>query len=353
MLFQPLFDELLTPLPSVDHPAPVVIALIAEVVASEPAASTGSPSSAIVDQDAPSPSNSQATPKPQSSIIPNDVKDDNHDLDVAHMNNDPFFGIPILGVPSDQSSSTDIIHIIIEAMQEELNEFKSLEVWELVPRPDKVMVITLKWIYNVKLDELGESFASVVRLEAIRILLAFFAHMNMVVYQMDVKTEFLNGIHISQSPRGIFINQSKYALESLKKYGFESCDPVDTPMVEKSKLDEDKERKVVDPLHYRGIIGTPLCVIASRPDLQFYICMCARRRHFTTSPPSTTIIIIYMPPSSPPHPPTPQPSTPPPRHSHHLLVTTTAAPPWLPSSPRHINITIMNTTLSPPSLCHH
>ncbi|GJT65738.1 retrovirus-related pol polyprotein from transposon TNT 1-94 [Tanacetum coccineum] len=50
----------------------------------------------------------------------------------------------------------------------------------------------------------------------------------------------------------IFINQSKYALESLKKYGFDSCDPVDTPMVEKSKLVEDKEGKSVDPSHYRG-----------------------------------------------------------------------------------------------------
>ncbi|GJR55219.1 hypothetical protein Tco_1405740 [Tanacetum coccineum] len=59
---------------------------------------------------------------------------------------------------------------------------------------------------------------------------------------------------ISQNPRGIFINQSKYALESLKKYGFDSCDLVDTPMVEKSKLDEDKEGKAVDPSHYRGTI---------------------------------------------------------------------------------------------------
>nr|GFC86454.1 retrovirus-related Pol polyprotein from transposon TNT 1-94 [Tanacetum cinerariifolium] len=184
------------------------------------------------------------------------------------------------------------------------------------------MVITLKWIYKVTLDELGgilknkarlvtrgyrqeegidfeESFAPVARLEAIRIFLAYAAHKNMVVYQMDVKTAFLNGnlrekvcvsqpdgfvdsdnpnhvyklkkalyglkqaprawydmlssfllsqdfskgLQISQNPRGIFINQSKYALESLKKYGFESCDPVDTPMVEKSKLDEDKEGK--------------------------------------------------------------------------------------------------------------
>ncbi|GJS59400.1 retrovirus-related pol polyprotein from transposon TNT 1-94 [Tanacetum coccineum] len=235
----------------------------------------------------------------------------------------------------------------IEAMQEELHKFERLKVWELVPPPDKAFVITLKWIYKVKLDELGESFDLVARLEAIRIFLAFAAHMNMVVYQMDVKTVFLNGnlreevyvsqpdgfvdpdkpnyvyklkktiyglkqaprtwydmlssflisndfskgsvdptmfirregkelLLISQSPRGIFINQSKYALESLKKYGFESCDPVDTPMVEKSKLDEDKEGKAVDPSHYRGMIGTLLYLTASRPDLQFAICMCAR-----------------------------------------------------------------------------
>nr|GEZ12151.1 hypothetical protein [Tanacetum cinerariifolium] len=63
MLFQLLFDEVLTPPPSVNHPASEVIALIAEVVAPEPAASTGSPSSTIVDQDAPSPSNSQTIPE--------------------------------------------------------------------------------------------------------------------------------------------------------------------------------------------------------------------------------------------------------------------------------------------------
>nr|GFA67391.1 uncharacterized mitochondrial protein AtMg00810-like [Tanacetum cinerariifolium] len=75
------------------------------------------------------------------------------------------------------------------------------------------------------------------------------------------------------------INQSKYALESLKKYDFESCDPVDTPMVEKSKLDEDKEEKFVDPSHYRGMIGNLLYLTASIPDLQFAICMCARSKH--------------------------------------------------------------------------
>ncbi|GJV19298.1 retrovirus-related pol polyprotein from transposon TNT 1-94 [Tanacetum coccineum] len=72
------------------------------------------------------------------------------------------------------------------------------------------------------------------------------------------KISFFLGLQISQSPRGIFINQSKYALESLKKYSFDSCDPMDTPMVEKTKLDEYKEGKAVDPSHYHGMIGTLL-----------------------------------------------------------------------------------------------
>ncbi|GJR56066.1 retrovirus-related pol polyprotein from transposon TNT 1-94 [Tanacetum coccineum] len=96
------------------------------------------------------------------------------------------------------------------------------------------------------------------------------------------KISFFLGLQIFQNPRGIFINQSKYALESLKKYGFDSCDPVDTPMVEKSKLDEDKDGKAVDPSHYRGMIGTLLYLTASRPDLQFAICMCARYQALPT-----------------------------------------------------------------------
>ncbi|GJR29612.1 retrovirus-related pol polyprotein from transposon TNT 1-94, partial [Tanacetum coccineum] len=226
----------------------------------------------------------------ESTTIPLSAEEESHELEVTHMSNDPYFGIPIPETVSEESSSLDI-----EAKQEEINEFEHLEVWELVPPPDKVMIITLKWIYKVKWDELGgilknkarlaargyrqgegidfeESFAPVARLETVRIFLAFAAHMNMTVYQMDVKTTFLNGIlreevyisqpdgfvdpdkpnHvyklkkalygvetgstcvISHSPRGIFLNQSKYALESLKKYKMESYDLVDTPMVEKS-----------------------------------------------------------------------------------------------------------------------
>ncbi|GJV94784.1 retrovirus-related pol polyprotein from transposon TNT 1-94 [Tanacetum coccineum] len=354
--------------------SPSSINLIHEVVAPVPAVSTSSPSLENVDQDAPSLSISQKTPESQPPDIPNNVEEDHHDIEVAHMGNDPYFGILIPKVPTDQSSSTNSIHTIlheqalfcyydafltvvepktykdaliqscwIEAMQEELNEFERLEVWELVPRPDKVIGITLKWIYKVKLDELGgilknkarlvargyrqeegidfeESLAPVARLEAIRIFLAFAAHINRAVYQMDVKTANLNGnlreefvdldnpnhvyklkkalYELKQAPcawydmlssflisqdfsKGsvdptLFIHKkgkelllvqvyvddiifaasapelcdlfSKYALESLKKYDFNSCDPVDTPMVEKSKLDEDKEGKTARPI---------------------------------------------------------------------------------------------------------
>ncbi|GJR40020.1 hypothetical protein Tco_1215704 [Tanacetum coccineum] len=108
-----MFNELLNPLSSIDRPAPEVIAPIAEVVAPEPAASTGSSSSTTVDQDAPLPSNSQTTPETQSLVFPNDVEEDNHNLDVAHMNNDLFFGILILENESEASSSSDVIPTVV------------------------------------------------------------------------------------------------------------------------------------------------------------------------------------------------------------------------------------------------
>ncbi|GJY06947.1 retrovirus-related pol polyprotein from transposon TNT 1-94 [Tanacetum coccineum] len=101
------------PLTLVDRPAPEVITLIAEVVAPELAASTGSPSSTTIDQEAPSPNNSQTTPETQSLIIYNDVEEENHDLDVAHMNNDPFFGNSIPENNSEASSSSDVIPTIV------------------------------------------------------------------------------------------------------------------------------------------------------------------------------------------------------------------------------------------------
>ncbi|GKB33297.1 hypothetical protein Tco_0872698 [Tanacetum coccineum] len=83
------------------------------------------------------------------------------------------------------------------------------------------------------------------------------------------------GLQISQSPRGIFINQSKYAYEIIKKYGLNSTDSVDTPMVENKKLDEDLQGKQVDATLYRGMIGSLMYLIAGRPDLNYDVCLCA------------------------------------------------------------------------------
>ncbi|GKC18690.1 hypothetical protein Tco_1020840 [Tanacetum coccineum] len=100
----------------------------------------------------------------------------------------------------------------------------------------------------------------------------------LLMMSMMGKISFFLRLQISQSPRDIFINQSKYALESLKKYGFDSCDPVDTPMVEKSKLDEDKEGKVIDPSHHRGMIGTLIYLTATFTDADHAGCQDTRRR---------------------------------------------------------------------------
>ncbi|GJW93998.1 retrovirus-related pol polyprotein from transposon TNT 1-94 [Tanacetum coccineum] len=269
-LFQPMFDEYFTPPPIVVTPVQEVAALRAVVLAD-------SPVSTSIDQDAPS-----SKPKnfKQAMIEPS----------------------------------------WIDAIQEEIHKFQRLEVWELVPCLDKVLLIKLKWIY--KGIDFEESFTPVARIEAIRIFVANVAHKNMTIYQMDVKTTFLNGelkeeVYVSQlegfvdqenpshvyklkkalyglkqAPRawydmlssflisqqfskgavdptlftwqagndlllsrGIFINQSKYASEIVKKYGMLSSDSVDTPMVEKSKLDEDLQGIPIDATLYRDHAG--------------------------------------------------------------------------------------------------
>nr|GEU54343.1 uncharacterized mitochondrial protein AtMg00810-like [Tanacetum cinerariifolium] len=87
---------------------------------------------------------------------------------------------------------------------------------------------------------------------------------------------FFLGLRISQSPRGIFINQSKYASEIIKKYGLTSTDSVDTSMIKNKKLDEDLQRKPVDATLYRSMIGSLMYLTASSPDLIYVACLCTR-----------------------------------------------------------------------------
>ncbi|KAJ9546343.1 hypothetical protein OSB04_018886 [Centaurea solstitialis] len=302
----------------------------------------------------------------------------------------------------------------VSAMQEELVEFIRNNVWLLVPRPRKCTIIGSKWIFRNKLDEIGtiirnkarlvaqgyrqeegidydETFAPVARLEAIRLFLAFAAHLNFKVFQMDIKNAFLNGklneevyvaqppgfvdpkfpdhvyklnkalyglkqaprawydtlstfllskgfvrgkidstlflkkypkhillvqiyvddiifgstnpklcekfellmkseykmsmmgeltfflgLQIKQSEKGIFINQGKYVHEMLKKFDLTSCTPMKTPMAPPLSLDKDSKGKPVDVTLYRGMIGSLLYLTASRPDIMYSTCLCAR-----------------------------------------------------------------------------
>nr|GFC81390.1 integrase, catalytic region, zinc finger, CCHC-type, peptidase aspartic, catalytic [Tanacetum cinerariifolium] len=114
LLFQPLFDELLNHPPSVDSQNAEVIAPVDEVIPQDNDESTGSPSSTEVDQDAPSPSHSPTPTEIQSSVIPQDVGNENMDIEVAHMGNDPLPCVPITEVNSGPSSSTESPHANVQ-----------------------------------------------------------------------------------------------------------------------------------------------------------------------------------------------------------------------------------------------
>nr|GEV10526.1 retrovirus-related Pol polyprotein from transposon TNT 1-94 [Tanacetum cinerariifolium] len=188
------------------------------------------------------------------------------------------------------------------AMQEELDQFARLKVWRLVPRPKGKSVIKTKWIFKNKKDESSlvirnkarlvavgysqqedidydETFTPVTRIEAIRLFLVYAAHKDFTVFQMDVKTAFLNGIlkeevyvgqplgfvskqypdHVyaldkalyglKQAPRAWYDVLSQFLIDS----GFQK---VPTPMVKQAKLKLDLVGKPVDHTNYRSMIGS-------------------------------------------------------------------------------------------------
>ncbi|KAK8939176.1 hypothetical protein KSP39_PZI011715 [Platanthera zijinensis] len=314
----------------------------------------------------------------------------------------------------------------ITAMQEEL-QFERNKVWELVPKPKDHPIIGTKWVFRNKLDDQGvivrnkarlvaqgysqqegidydQTFAPVARLEAIRIFLAYAAHKSFKVYQMDVKSAFLNGdikeevyvrqppgfislthpdyvfkLHkalygLKQAPRawyetlacfllendfvrgrvdqtlfirthkshtllvqiyvddiifgstdsnlckkfsklmhskfemssmgelsfflglqvkqhaeGIFISQTKYAKELVKRFGMSEASCMKTPMPTNAVLDADEHGKPVDQTTYRAMIGSLLYLTASRPDIMFATCICVR---FQVSPRESHLTLV-------------------------------------------------------------
>nr|GEU65692.1 hypothetical protein [Tanacetum cinerariifolium] len=177
----------------------------------------------------------------------------------------------------------------------------AMGLWELVPAPSHSLVIGLKWVYKIKLDEHGEVLKKKARLPQYDDFLDGCENnhseceLNEVVYvsQPEGFVDPDQPTHVyrlkkalyglKQVPhawydklsRGIFINQSKYALEIFKKYGLDSSASVDTPMVEKMKLDEDRQGKLVNPTRFRGMVGS-LMYTDSRLDIIFVVYMCAR-----------------------------------------------------------------------------
>nr|GEV50605.1 hypothetical protein [Tanacetum cinerariifolium] len=267
------FDELTEPM------APVHLV-------QAPVNSAGTPSSITIDKDAPSSSISPSSSALQSHSLnqgvaaePNYMK--NHT--VALVDNTPSVNVFASEPHSEALTSGD------------LSSTES------------------PYIYKVKLDEYGdvlknkarlvakgyrqeegidfeESFALVARIEAIHIFIANAASKNTTIYQMDVKTVFLNGelkeeVYVSQ-PEGFVdpdhpthvyrLKKALYGLKQAPRAWMDSYDSVDIPMVDRLKLDKDLLGIPDDQTCFRSMVGSLMYLIASRPDLVFAVCMCAR-----------------------------------------------------------------------------
>nr|GEU50982.1 retrovirus-related Pol polyprotein from transposon TNT 1-94 [Tanacetum cinerariifolium] len=218
----------------------------------------------------------------------------------------------------------------VSAMQDKLDQFARLKVWRLVPRPEGKTVLKTKWIFKNKKDESSlvirnkvrlvavrysqqkgidydETFAPVTQNEAICLFLVYAAHKDFTVFQMDVKTSFLNGtlkedMYVGQPPGFVStqypdhvyaLDKALYGLKQapqawynvlsqfLIDNGFQkgSIDTtlfikkkVPTPIVEQAKLKLDLVRKPVDHTDYRSMIGSLMYVTSSRPDIMFATC---------------------------------------------------------------------------------
>ncbi|GJR80440.1 putative ribonuclease H-like domain-containing protein [Tanacetum coccineum] len=236
-----------------------------------------------------------------------------------------------VGVEADLNNLETTMNVIqaltdpswIEAMQEELLQFKLQKVWTLVDLPKVKRAIGTKWVWRNKKDERGivirnkarlvaqgytqeesinydEVFALVARIEAIRLFLAYASFMGFIVYQMDVKSAFLYGtieeemmhkrfqmssmgeltfflgLQVMQKDDGIFISQDKYVADILKKFDFVTVKTASTLIETNKALFKIEEAKDMDVYLYRSMIRLLMYLTASRPDIMFAVCACAR-----------------------------------------------------------------------------
>nr|GFB31467.1 hypothetical protein [Tanacetum cinerariifolium] len=230
----------------------------------------------------------------------------------------------ILPQTNTQSISNNMIPNGNEAstLHNMLNDRLEDAYFDAIPRLKGKFVIKTKWIFKNKKDESSlvirnkarlvavrysqqegidydETFAPVARIEAIRLFLAYAAHKDFTVFQMDVKTSFVNGIlkeevYVGQPPGFISkqyldhvyaLDKALYGLKQAPRawYGVllqflidSGFQKVSTPMVEQAKLKLDLVEKPVDHTDYQSMIGLLMYVTSSSPDIMFSTCMCVR-----------------------------------------------------------------------------
>ncbi|GJT43693.1 putative ribonuclease H-like domain-containing protein [Tanacetum coccineum] len=260
--------------------------------------------------------------------IENNVVDKNivygciHDLNIPNLEeivySDDDEEVPILGDPK-------LGHIKLDKAKQEC-DFYSLN-YRRNKKDDRGIVVRNKarlvaQSYTQKEEiDYDEVFAPVAKIEAIRLFLTYASFMGFIVYQMDVKSTFLyhtieeevyvddiifgstkkslcvefeqmmhkrfqmssmgeltffSGLQVKQKDDGIFISQDKYVANILKKFDFVNVKTASTPIETNKALLKDEEAKDVDVYLYRSMIGSLMYLTASRPDIIFAVCACAR-----------------------------------------------------------------------------
>ncbi|GJY13589.1 retrovirus-related pol polyprotein from transposon TNT 1-94 [Tanacetum coccineum] len=214
-----------------------------------PVVSTGTPSLTTIDQDAPSSSTSQTTQETSPPVIPLSVEEANHDIEVAHIDNNPFVKFPI-PEPSSEESSTQVYVSQPDGFVDPKN-------------PNHVYKLK-KALYGLKqAPRAWYDLLSIHSCACPRSLQKFTK--GTVDPTLFVRREDKDILLVQ-----IYVDDIIFASTSTKPDPcMETYAPIDTSMVEKSKLDEDPQGKAVDPTRYRGMISTLMYLTASRPDLAY------------------------------------------------------------------------------------
>nr|GEV56655.1 copia protein [Tanacetum cinerariifolium] len=295
------FDELSEPMAPMQLEPPFVERLVSPTIAVQgPVILAGTPSSTTINQDEPSPSHSPSSSELQPHISHQGVVAGSTIIEYnpfAHANNDPFVNVfaPEASSVTSSSRDTSLANMRIRTTTRLCHDYSSqVDLKVKLDEYDDVLKNEARLVANGYRQEEGidfeELFTPVARIEAIRIFIANAASKNITIYQMDVKTSFLIGelkeeVYVSQlegfvDPNHLtHVNRLKKALYGLKqahRAWMDSCDPVDTPMVDRLKLDEDPLGILVDQTRFRSMVGSLMYLTASKPNLVFAVCMCAR-----------------------------------------------------------------------------